>query len=133
MKKIGEKYELTNVTKKVLSQMSEDLPDPDITQTDMKAYGYEFEGMLPLKKEAARRLAEEADVTIYMLYNDNTESMVMDLAEINDFDGIFGIERQDWEKIKVRDNIRVGENTDVWSDEEVSCPAPEFDEEGLEM
>lgn len=91
---------LDDISEKALSQMSVDLPDPNITLADMKAYGYEYENMLPLEKEAARRLVEETDATVYMLYNDNTESMVLDLAEINDFDGIFGIEKQDWEAVK---------------------------------
>ena len=91
---------LDDISEKALSQMSEDLPDPNITQADMKAYGYDYEGMLPLEKAMAREIAENTDAAIYMLHNDNSESMVMDLAEINDFDGIFGIEKQDWERVK---------------------------------
>lgn len=91
---------LDDISEKALSQMSVDLPDPNITQADMRAYGYDYENMLPLEKETAYRLAKEADATIYMLHSDNTESMVIDLAEINDFDGIFGIEKQDWEAVK---------------------------------
>lgn len=91
---------LDDISEKALSQMSVDLPDPNITQADMRAYGYDYENMLPLERETAYRLAQEADATIYMLHSDNTESMVIDLAEINDFDGIFGIEKQDWEAVK---------------------------------
>lgn len=91
---------LDDISEKALSQMSVDLPDPNITQADMRAYGYDYENMLPLEKETAYRLAKEADATIYMLHPDNTESMVIDLAEINDFDGIFGIEKADWEAVK---------------------------------
>ena len=91
---------LDDISEKALSQMSVDLPDPNITQADMRAYGYDYENMLPLEKETAYRLAKEADATIYMLHSDNTESMVIDLAEINDFDGIFGIEKADWEAEK---------------------------------
>lgn len=99
---------LDDISEKALSQMSVDLPDPNITQADMRAYGYDYENMLPLEKETAYRLAKEADATIYMLHSDNTESMVIDLAEINDFDGIFGIEKPDWEAVK--DNyLKTGE------------------------
>lgn len=91
---------LDDISEKAVSQMSVDLPDPNITQADMRAYGYDYENMLPLEKETAYRLAKEADATIYMLHPDNTESMVIDLAEINDFDGIFGIEKPDWEAVK---------------------------------
>lgn len=91
---------LDDISEKAVSQMSVDLPDPNITQADMRAYGYDYENMLPLEKETAYRLAKEADATIYMLHPDNTESKVIDLAEINDFDGIFGIEKPDWEAVK---------------------------------
>jgi len=91
---------LDDISEKAVSQMSVDLPDPNITQADMRAYGYDYENMLPLEKETAYLLAKEADATIYMLHSDNSESMVIDLAEINDFDGIFGIEKQDWEAVK---------------------------------
>ncbi len=91
---------LDDISEKAVSQMSVDLPDPNITQADMRAYGYDYENMLPLEKETAYRLAKEADATIYMLHSDNTESMVIDLAEINEFDGIFVIEKQEWEAVK---------------------------------
>lgn len=91
---------LNDISEKALSQISVDLPDPNITQADMRAYGYEYENMLPLEKEAAYRLVQETNATIYMLHSDNTESMVIDLAEINNFDGIFGIEKEDWDAVK---------------------------------
>ena len=91
---------LDDISEKAASQMSVDLPDPNITQADMRAYGYEYENMLPLEKKAAYKLAQETNATLYMLHSDNTESMVIDLAEINDFDGIFGIEKPDWDAVK---------------------------------
>ena len=90
---------LDDISEKALSQMSVDLPDPNITQADMNAYGYSYENMLPLTKETAQKLFD-MDAAIYMLHYDNTEALVLDADEIRGFDGIFGIEKADWEKVK---------------------------------
>ena len=90
---------LDDISEKALSQMSVDLPDPNITLADMKEYGYDYNEMLPLTKETALKLFE-MDVNVYMLYHDDTEGMALDADEIKSFDGIFGIEKPDWEAVK---------------------------------
>lgn len=90
---------LDDISEKALSQMSADLPDPNITLADMNAYGYKYENMLPLTQETAEKLFN-MDAAVYMLHYDDTESLVMDASEIKNFDGIFGIEKADWEKVK---------------------------------
>lgn len=90
---------LDDISEKALSQMSVDLPDPNITLADMNAYGYSYENMLPLTKDVAQKLFD-MDAAVYMLHYDNTESMVLDTSEIKAFDGIFGIEKADWEAVK---------------------------------
>lgn len=90
---------LDDISEKALSQMSVDLPDPNITLADMNAYGYSYENILPLTKDVAQRLFD-MDAAVYMLHYDNTESMVLDTSEIKAFDGIFGIEKADWEAVK---------------------------------
>ena len=90
---------LDDISEKALSQMSVDLPDPNITLADMNAYGYSYENMLPLTKNVAQKLFD-MDAAVYMLHYDNTESMVLDTSEIEGFDGIFGIEKADWEAVK---------------------------------
>ena len=90
---------LDDISEKALSQMSVDLPDPNITLADMNAYGYSYENMLPLTKDVAQKLFD-MDAAVYMLHYDNTESMVLDTSEIEGFDGIFGIEKADWEAVK---------------------------------
>ena len=90
---------LDDISEKALSQMSVDLPDPNITLADMNAYGYSYENMLPLTKDVAQKLFD-MDAAVYMLHYDNTESMVLDTSEIEAFDGIFGIEKADWEAVK---------------------------------
>jgi len=55
--------------------------------------------MLPLTKERALELFER-DVPVYMLYDDNTEAMAFEEADITLHTGIFGVSREDFEKIK---------------------------------
>ncbi len=57
--------------------------------------------MLPLTKERALQLMER-DVTVYMLYTDNTEAMAFDANELMSHDGIFGVELSEWETVKDR-------------------------------
>lgn len=90
---------LDDMSEKALSQMSADLPDPNITLADMNSYGYSYENMLPLTQETAEKLFN-MDAAVYMLHYDDTEALVMDASEIKNFDGIFGIEKADWEKVK---------------------------------
>lgn len=77
----------------------EPMPDPSIPLDVMHNYGYTDADMLPLSKDRALELAER-DVTVYMLYSDNSETMVFDTEDIINFDGLFGITREDWDAIK---------------------------------
>ena len=76
------------------------MPDPAIGTPAMNLYGYTADDMLPLTAERAAELFNQG-LTVYMLYHDNTEAMVFDYAEIEDFkniaNGIFGITKADWE------------------------------------
>jgi antirestriction protein ArdC len=76
-----------------------ELPDPAISIESMNAFGYTDADMLPLTKERAMELMER-DVTVYLLYGDNTEAMAFDRKEIVQHDGIFGITREDWDAVK---------------------------------
>ena len=75
------------------------IPDPNITLADMNSYGYSYENMLPLTQETAEKLFN-MDAAVYMLHYDDTEALVIDASEIKNFNGIFGIEKADWEKVK---------------------------------
>ena len=74
-------------------------PDPAISVEARNAYGYTDDGMLPLTKERAMELFER-DVPVYLLYGDNTEAMAFEQTEILNHDGIFGIDRAEWEAVK---------------------------------
>ena len=75
----------------------ERMPDDTISIGEMKDYGYSWAGMLPMREEAAAEVMKSC--TIYRLYGDDTEGMVMTAAEIKphaDKGGIFGVEKVDW-------------------------------------
>ena len=88
------------------------LPDPDISITDRNAYGYLDDEMLPLSTERAAELFEQ-DLTVYMLYEDNTEAMAFDREDINNHSGIFGIQRTDWIALQDYETIKNKEKSSV--------------------
>lgn len=71
------------------------MPDSTVSIDDRNAYGYTSDELLPLSKERAAELWEQ-DLTVYLLYEDNTEAMAFDREDIDNHDGIFGIEKTDW-------------------------------------
>lgn len=71
------------------------LPDPTVSIDDRNAYGYVSDELLPLSQERATELFEQ-DLTVYLLYEDNTEAMAFDRADIDNHSGLFGIEKADW-------------------------------------
>ena len=73
------------------------MPDEQVSTPDMQEYGYFYDGMLPVTRERALEL-DAAGLTVYVLHEDNTESMVFDLQEIKDHGGLFGVDREEWEK-----------------------------------
>ena len=73
------------------------MPDEQVSTPDMQEYGYIYDGMLPVTRERALEL-DAAGLTVYVLHEDNTESMVFDPQEIMDHGGLFGVDREEWEK-----------------------------------
>ena len=72
-------------------------PDEQVSTPDMQKYGYSYDGMLPVTRERALEL-DAAGLTVYVLHEDNTESMVFDPQEIMEHGGLFGVDREEWEK-----------------------------------
>ena len=72
-------------------------PDEQVSTPDMQEYGYAYDGMLPVTRERALEL-DAAGLTVYVLHEDNTESMVFDPQEIMEHGGLFGVDREEWEK-----------------------------------
>ena len=73
------------------------MPDSEVSVSDMQEYGYFYDGMLPVTRERALEL-DAAGLTVYVLHEDNTESMVFDTEEIMDHGGLFGVEHEEWEQ-----------------------------------
>ena len=80
-------------------QALDEYPTPDelVSTPDMQEYGYSYDGMLPVTRERALEL-DAAGLTVYVLHEDNTESMVFDPQEIMDHGGLFGVDHEEWEK-----------------------------------
>ena len=73
------------------------MPDSEVSVSDMQEYGYFYDGMLPVTRERALEL-DAAGLTVYVLHEDNTESMVFDPQEIMEHGGLFGVEHEEWEQ-----------------------------------
>ena len=76
-----------------------ELPDPSITVSDMQEYGYSWDGMLPLKEEAALHLYDKEDMQIFLLHEDGSESIPDSTEDIKahaEKGGIFGVHKEDW-------------------------------------
>ena len=81
------------------------MPDDSISVDEMKEYGYSWGGMLPMREEAAAKVMQSC--TVYRLYGDNTEGMVMDTSELKAHaaqGGIFGVEKVEWVAALEREN-----------------------------
>lgn len=81
------------------------MPDDSISVDEMKEYGYSWGGMLPMREDAAAKVMQSC--TVYRLYGDNTEGMVMDTSELKAHaaqGGIFGVEKVEWVAALEREN-----------------------------
>ncbi|MCM1219219.1 MAG: YodL domain-containing protein [Lachnospiraceae bacterium] len=81
------------------AEKTDALPDPTISVADMKEYGYQWDGMLPLRETAAAHLFEKEDMQIFRLYGDGGEGIIGSVDEIHDHaekGGIFGVHKEDW-------------------------------------
>ena len=79
------------------------LPDPMIGLWEMEEYGYTWNEMLPLTQGRALELFDH-DLPVYLLHEDGSETTVKDRKQITGHEGIFGIEKGDWENEK---NLRM--------------------------
>ena len=89
-----------------LREQSIDVPQPDpyVSQAELQAFGYTAPDMLPISTDFALELMER-DVTVYMLYRDNTEAMAFDSEDLAMHIGMFGVTTEDWNAIKERPDI----------------------------
>ena len=73
------------------------MPDPALTQDDLKKCGYLDGDLLPLSKERAYELMER-DLTVYIVQEGENLEMAFDTADLDAHDGIFAVSREEWEE-----------------------------------
>lgn len=81
---------------KVASMQVEILPDYSVDSEQMHEYGYSWDGMLPMRTNAARR-AFERGVQVYELGKDDTETEVEYAGEFEN-GMMYGVEKPVWKK-----------------------------------
>jgi len=85
---------------------AENISDPSTTLTDMYAYGYTWDGMIPLGKERALELFD-AGHEIFSIYENDVEGVVRERGEIEGFEGLYGIENPAWVKTEQAQPLQV--------------------------
>lgn len=90
---------------KIAAMQVDVLPDYAVTKEDMHAYGYTWDGMLPVTGITAKALAR-IGVTIYELRENDTEGMVDDPAVFDEKDRLFGVEKPEWNAFMQSENGR---------------------------
>ena len=73
------------------------MPDPTLTQDDLEKSGYLDGDLLPLSKERAYELMER-DLTVYIVQQGENPAMAFDTTDLNAYDGIFAVTREEWEE-----------------------------------
>lgn len=74
-----------------------DMPDSTVSISDMKEYGYQWDRMLPMGKEKALELYQKG-LMVQKLYPNDTETYVQGVNDLQGHEGMFGVEKGDWEK-----------------------------------
>ena len=73
------------------------MPDPTLTQDDLEKSGYLDGDLLPLSKERAYELMER-DLTVYIVQQGENPAMAFDTTDLDAYDGIFAVTREEWEE-----------------------------------
>ena len=73
------------------------MSDPTLTQDDLEKSGYLDGDLLPLSKERAYELMER-DLTVYIVQQGENPAMAFDTTDLDAYDGIFAVTREEWEE-----------------------------------
>lgn len=73
------------------------MPDDSVSVADRNSFGYTWDGMLPLSTEKAVELFND-NQSVYLLYEDNTESLADSVEDIEQHRGMCGVEAEQWSK-----------------------------------
>lgn len=96
---------------KGLKEQDSKVPMSDwvISEKEAQDYGYDWEGMVPLQKEAAEKVFRDGSMMVFKLYQDGSEGAIDKLEELEahaENGGLFGVEKEDWEKLYERENLK---------------------------
>ena len=86
-------------------------PDCSITTGEMKSYGYDWNGMLPVKEQNAGKL-HDVGLEMFALHKDGTEVSLDSkeaIAEHAANGGIFGVEKVQWAKFIETNSLKTVE------------------------
>ena len=92
-------------TIRVAQEEIDALPDGMVGLSQMHEYGYSWDEMLPLTKDMASELFGE-DISVYQLHADGSETLVADRVALQEHDGLFGVEKGDWNAYKEYQSMR---------------------------
>lgn len=70
--------------------------DPTCTQEDMKAYGYTWTGMIPIRNADLAKMVFSTTASLYALHEDNTESLIEEETDIDSWNGLYGVDADEW-------------------------------------
>ena len=73
------------------------MPDPALIQDNLEKCGYLDSDLLSLSKERAYELMER-DLTFYIVQEGENPEMAFDTADLDAYDGIFAVSREEWEE-----------------------------------
>ena len=103
--KIKKEVSIIDEEDKIAAMQVDVLPDYAVTKEDMHAYGYTWDGILPVTGITAKALAR-IGVTIYELRENDTEGMVDEPAVFDEKDRLFGVEKPEWNAFMRSENGR---------------------------
>ena len=103
--KIKKEVSIIDEEDKIAAMQVDVLPDYAVTKEDMHAYGYTWDGMLPVTGITAKALAR-IGVAIYELRENDTEGMVDDPDVFDEKDRLFGVEKPEWNTFMRSENGR---------------------------
>ena len=85
--------------KEMQTRVSENVPDPTLTEEHMHKCGFTEPGMWPISEDRAKELAEMG-IQVYALFCDGLKHPIEDPQDICVYGGLYGVTKADWDQVK---------------------------------